>query len=572
MESSMEFPLATTLIITAAATLVYLGYLSALPKPIPGIPYDESAAKHVFGSLPGMISHIKEHGVVMPWLTQHNSKHQAPLVQFFGGPFAKPTLVLCDFQESQDVLLRRTKDFDRAGRTLEAMAGVIPNHHIAMRSDDGRFKGNKELVRDLMSPSFLHEVSAVQIYSKSLALIDLWSVKAKATSGRPFEARQDIFDAAMDMVNAAAFAFEDDLSITKQNLNYIISAEKPPTIVNADLGALDFSRPPLVSEVAVLQAVAKFLGEQTVSPAPKYIRWYKMITDAKLRRNLVSKDEVIKSRIQKSLKRLEAGDKTQFSATDYLIQREYSVARKENRSPDFYSRRNIDELFGYIIGGHETTSAAISWTIKLLSDHPRVQEELRESLRTSFAAAVSESRLPTATEIAKSQIPYLDAVIEESLRVGRPTPMVARESMVDTVLLGHRIPKGVTLLLSNAGPGFISKPLQIPDSMRSESSKTKQRVGEWDLEGMHLFKPERWLKEEDGVQTFDSQAGPFLAFSLGHRGCFGRRLAYLEMRLVLTLLLWNFRFDKLEGKLASYDTEEGVTAMPKFCYVRLQAV
>jgi hypothetical protein len=172
----------------------------------------------------------------------------------------------------------------------------------------------------------------------------LWSVKAKATGGRPFEARQDIFDAAMDMVNAAAFAFEDDLSITKQNLNYIISAEKPPTIVNADHGALDFSRPPLVSEVAVLQAVAKFLGEQTISPAPKYIRWYKMLTDAKLRRNLVSKDDIIKSRIQKSLKRLEAGDKTQFSATDYLIQREHSVARKENRSPDFYSRRNIDEV------------------------------------------------------------------------------------------------------------------------------------------------------------------------------------------------------------------------------------
>lgn len=167
----MEFPLAATLIITVAATLAYLGYQLALPKPIPGIPYDESAAKHVFGSLPGMISHIKEHGVVMPWLTQHNSKHQAPLVQFFGGPFAKPTLVLCDFQESQDVLFRRTKEFDRAGRTLEAMAGVIPNHHIAMRSDDARFKGNKELVRDLMSPSFLHEVSMALTSSSGLSIV-----------------------------------------------------------------------------------------------------------------------------------------------------------------------------------------------------------------------------------------------------------------------------------------------------------------------------------------------------------------------------------------------------------------
>lgn len=148
----------TALGVTIVVCLFFFAYRSALPKPIPGIPYDERAARNLFGSLPEMISYIKQNGVVIPWLTSLNAKHHAPLVQFFGAPFTKPTLVLSDFQESQDILLRRTKEFDRASRSLQSFQGLIPNHHIAMKSADPRFKGNKELVRDLMSPHFLADV------------------------------------------------------------------------------------------------------------------------------------------------------------------------------------------------------------------------------------------------------------------------------------------------------------------------------------------------------------------------------------------------------------------------------
>jgi hypothetical protein len=138
--------------------LIYIVYRKALPKPYPNIPHDEAAAQSILGSFPSMFSYTKQHGVVIPWMTNHNIKHNAPLVQFFGLPFTRPILVLSDFQEAQDVLIRRTKDFDRAERTLEVFAGILPEHHISMRTNDPRFKGNKELVRDLMSPSFLQNV------------------------------------------------------------------------------------------------------------------------------------------------------------------------------------------------------------------------------------------------------------------------------------------------------------------------------------------------------------------------------------------------------------------------------
>lgn len=188
-----------------------------------------------------------------------------------------------------------------------------------------------------------------------------------------------------------------------------------------------------------------------------------------------------------------------------------------------------------------------------------------------FPNALSEARHPTAKEITKLNAPYLDAVIEEILRVGQPTPMISREAMVDTILLGHRVPKGTTLLVSSVGPSYYSRPTEVPDSTRSDTSRTKYTGGVWDPEGMDLFNPDRWLKiDETGDIMYDSEAGPFLSFGLGPRGCFGRRLAYLEMRMMLTLLLWSFKFRKLEGELASYSTLEAVTVMPKFCYVGLE--
>jgi cytochrome P450 len=214
-----------------------------------------------------------------------------------------------------------------------------------------------------------------------------------------------------------------------------------------------------------------------------------------------------------------------------------------------------------------------SGSIKLLADHQEAQDKLRQTLRAAFPDAASQSRNPTADAIAKANMPYMDAVIEECLRVGLPTPMIAREAMMNTDILGHKVPKGTTILISSSGPGYLSLPLKISESVRSETSQTKHWGEKWDGDDMHLFKPERWLKTgDDGEVVYDSQAGPFLAFGLGPRGCFGKRLAYLEMRIVMTLLFWNFHFRKLSDDLSKYDGVEAVTVMPKTCYVGIEKV
>lgn len=99
--------------------------------------------------------------------------------------------------------------------------------------------------------------------------------------------------------------------------------------------------------------------------------------------------------------------------------------------------------------GHETTSTTIVWGLKFLTFYPAIQDELRKDLRAVHTAALAEKRLPSADEIIrveqKGGIPYLDAFIEEVLRCGT-IPAVGRDATCDTVLLGHAIPKGTTVL------------------------------------------------------------------------------------------------------------------------------
>ncbi|KAK3374178.1 hypothetical protein B0T24DRAFT_667278 [Lasiosphaeria ovina] len=67
----------------------------------------------------------------------------------------------------------------------------------------------------------------------------------------------------------------------------------------------------------------------------------------------------------------------------------------------------------------------------------------------------------------------------------------------------------------------------------------------WDDADPAEFRPWRWLRESsssDGRLVYDAGPGPELAFSSGNRGCWGRRLGELELRVVLALLVWSFEF------------------------------
>lgn len=209
-----------------------------------------------------------------------------------------------------------------------------------------------------------------------------------------------------------------------------------------------------------------------------------------------------------------------------------------------------------------------------MSDSQEAQEKLREALRDAHARAVAEKRIPTADEITHTHIPYLEAVIEEILRLSHPLPVLDRQATCDTELFGHHIPKGTIAVILNRGPSFTEPGFEVEERLRSpscQSAKQNRGAREWHPDGMNVFRPERWLTTgDDGCEIFDATAGPTLPFGLGTRGCYGRKLAYLEMRIVFTLLVWQFRLRKCPSELSGYGAVETLTHKPRQCYVNLE--
>jgi hypothetical protein len=140
-------------------TVVYLVFQRAYPRPLPSIPYNYDAAKKLMGDLAELGERQKNGGSMRPWFLEQARRHNSAITQIFLGPFAKPAVLISDYVEVNDILSHRDAvDFKR-GKKVDVFSGVLPHAHPAMETFDPRFKSSRDLVRDLMVPSFLNKVS-----------------------------------------------------------------------------------------------------------------------------------------------------------------------------------------------------------------------------------------------------------------------------------------------------------------------------------------------------------------------------------------------------------------------------
>lgn len=87
----------------------YYAYRAALPKPIPGIPYSEKAANRILGDAVDALAAVKQTGDMVGWIHNQLIEHDKPVIQLFMRPFGKPWVVMADFRETQDIMVRRSR-------------------------------------------------------------------------------------------------------------------------------------------------------------------------------------------------------------------------------------------------------------------------------------------------------------------------------------------------------------------------------------------------------------------------------------------------------------------------------
>jgi hypothetical protein len=146
--------LTITLLMVSLITLSYTLYCLSLPRPLPGIPYNELAARRFLGDLP----EIRKAVSYREWIWNQPRKHGSVVAQVFLRPFRGPTVIVTDLDAAVEIFDRRRKDFDRGSRNKEVVGLVAPNFHFTMNSSDPSFSAHRELIKDVMTVEFLNEV------------------------------------------------------------------------------------------------------------------------------------------------------------------------------------------------------------------------------------------------------------------------------------------------------------------------------------------------------------------------------------------------------------------------------
>lgn len=204
---------------------------------------------------------------------------------------------------------------------------------------------------------------------------------------------------------------------------------------------------------------------------------------------------------------------------------------EKNPSPDDHTSGVLEKLIkidknigitmaeDMLAAGIDTTSVAISGILYNLAKNPNKQEKLRQEILQILPE--KNSKL-SATSF--NNVPYLRAVIKESLRLKPVVNGNIRAVPEDLVLQGYQIPKGVDILLTNSF-------LALQDEQFKES---------------HKFIPERWLKDNTDPKcphAKDAHAFTYLPFGFGSRMCIGRRFAELEIEALTSRIVREFKLE-----------------------------
>ncbi len=191
------------------------------------------------------------------------------------------------------------------------------------------------------------------------------------------------------------------------------------------------------------------------------------------------------------------------------------AAQDEESGTRMSDQQIEDETMTIFLAGHETTANALSWTFYLLAQNPDFDHSLRTQLRTVIGD-------PPPTVAQLSELTLLDELVHESLRLYPPAWIIGRRAMEDLQIGTIEIPQRSLLLVSPWITHRSAKFFPDPTEM----------------------KPDRW------TEAFRKQLPRYAYFPFGGgpRQCIGEGFAWMKLKLILAILLRNWRLELVPGQ------------------------
>lgn len=543
-----------------AAILLYVLRLIFIPKLLPGIPYNRLSYLLPWGDLVSFGISFTFRGEVFAWFNAQSQHHRSPMFQAFIPSFSMsfPVLVVTDPVEAKEIVTRRLNSIDRS-RLMGLWFGLLaPGSSIGM-SSGAHFRAVRWVWNSMLSPVFLGGVAGPRIRDAALDLVELWSLKGGADRDSPFEACVDLRVATLEAM--VGLLLGKELGMLRVESADRENAGDQKRLWLLDRGERE-AHPRRFYRDFNLCLVCLDWVTQGISPS-MYLWLFRQLfwPFKKAQRHVEARlQRIIDDARQKSADREKAAYYPQ-SALELVLDRAASRPEAQHAMSDSALRSELVEL---LITGHETTASSIGWALKYLADNQGLQDRLHEELTRLLPGS---STAPTSEQIMATRLPYLDAFIAETLRYSCTGPISFREAIQDCTILGHQIPSGTPIVLMTQD--VMHQEATHPNQeLKSAPSRSASPGG---LESLGIagpplneFHPGRWVSA-DG--DFDPNAAASMPFSGGSRGCFGQKIAMLEMRIFLVILVWNFRFAKLSADLSRYGSLDGLTRKPSCCFV-----
>lgn len=246
-------------------------------------------------------------------------------------------------------------------------------------------------------------------------------------------------------------------------------------------------------------------------------RWVPASPGRKFRQTTKSLDAIVQSFIDTRRENFVEGD-------DLL----YMLMSARDEDGKAMSEQQLrDEVITMFLAGHETTALALTYALYALTRNPDTLRKVRAELDE-----VLDGRPATAAEFGRLR--YLNAVVQETLRLYPPAWVIGREALNDVMLGDYMIPRGSQVLVSpyaqHRDPRWWSSPEQ--------------------------FLPERWMEEAADRPRF-----AYMPFGGGPRTCIGNHFALMEIALVLATLLQQLDIELVDPENLEFSAS--VTMRPK---------
>ena len=230
-------------------------------------------------------------------------------------------------------------------------------------------------------------------------------------------------------------------------------------------------------------------------------------------------------------------------------------------------------MIALLMAGQHTSSATGSWALLHLASRPDVVKDLYEEQQRVYNDGAG-SLLPFDYDTQKNELPLLEAVIKETLRLHPPIHSIMRKVKSD-------LPVPATLAAPKNAKSESSNPYVIPKGHYVIAAPGVSQVDPEIWNDASRFDPYRWLDAagpvegiNDGADQVDfgwgmvssGASSPYLPFGAGRHRCIGEQFAYMQLGTIISYFVRHFEWH-LEDKFPEPDYTSMVVLPKQPCNI-----